>query len=249
MARRPGAGTAVPSATAPRTPCTARAGCAWHPSLPGGRAGNSGKAPSGPPPRSRRPQTSPPRPAQPDLRRIRLPRRAVRVRRRAAAVPAPRPARRTRPARPLVRDDPYEPVGDRGHPHRPHRHAPGVDLARLPRVHRPPGTPDHTMGLRARRLPRRQPHHQAPRSSTGTAGAPPPQGLDAATPYASSLLQPNVAARVRAAFPLLGSPAGPTAEATVCAMPLQTVACGDNVTLEDQLRDWSEKLRCRCTAP
>ncbi|MGW0728696.1 hypothetical protein [Streptomyces mirabilis] len=76
-----------------------------------------------------------------------------------------------------------------------------------------------------------------------------PQGLDAATPYASSLLQLNVAARVRAAFPLLGSPAGPTAEATVCAMPLQTVACGDNVTLEDQLRDWSEKLRCRCTAP
>lgn len=44
-----------------------------------------------------------------------------------------------------------------------------------------------------------------------------PEGFDAATPYAYSLLQPNTAARVRVTFPALGSPAGLAAEATVCA--------------------------------
>jgi hypothetical protein len=34
----------------------------------------------------------------------------------------------------------------------------------------------------------------------------------------------------------LGSPAGLAAEATVCAQLLQTVARGDNLALEDQLR-------------
>ncbi|MFM9493615.1 hypothetical protein ACKI1Q_08245 [Streptomyces galilaeus] len=72
-----------------------------------------------------------------------------------------------------------------------------------------------------------------------------PQGFDAATLYAYSLLQEDVAARVRAAFPVLGSPAGLAAEATLCAQLLQTVARGDNLTLEDQLRDWSEELRRR----
>jgi hypothetical protein len=72
-----------------------------------------------------------------------------------------------------------------------------------------------------------------------------PEGFDAATLYAYTLLQPDLAARVRDAFPVLGSPAGLAAEATVCAQLLQTVACGDNLTLEDQLRDWSEELRRR----
>ena len=69
-----------------------------------------------------------------------------------------------------------------------------------------------------------------------------PEGFDAATLYAYSLLLPDTAARVRDAFPVLGSPAGLAAEATVCAQLLQTVARGDNLTLEDQLRHWSEEL-------
>ncbi|MES9520800.1 hypothetical protein [Streptomyces capoamus] len=64
--------------------------------------------------------------------------------------------------------------------------------------------------------------------------------------YAYTLLQPDTAARVRAAFPILGSPAGlAAAEATVCAQLLQTVSRGDNLVLEDRLRDWSEDLRRR----
>ncbi|MGW7613706.1 hypothetical protein ACWGKW_42050 [Streptomyces sp. NPDC054766] len=58
-------------------------------------------------------------------------------------------------------------------------------------------------------------------------------------------MQPNVAARVRAVFPVLGSQAGLAAEATVCAMLLQTVSRGDNLTLEGPLRDWSKELRRR----
>ncbi|WP_240496421.1 hypothetical protein [Streptomyces torulosus] len=72
-----------------------------------------------------------------------------------------------------------------------------------------------------------------------------PEGFDAAMLYAYSLLQEDVATRVRDAFPILGSPAGLAAEATVCAQLLQTVARGDNLTLENQLRDWSEELRRR----
>ncbi|MGA5042013.1 hypothetical protein ACPCA8_34015 [Streptomyces capoamus] len=63
--------------------------------------------------------------------------------------------------------------------------------------------------------------------------------------YAYTLLQPDTAARVRPAFPILGSPAGLAAEATVCAQLLQTVSRGDNLVLEDRLRDWSEDLRRR----
>ncbi|WP_331749069.1 hypothetical protein OIA45_48395 (plasmid) [Streptomyces chartreusis] len=72
-----------------------------------------------------------------------------------------------------------------------------------------------------------------------------PEGFDAAMLDAYSLLQENVAARVRDVFPVLGSPAGLAAEATVCAQLLQTVSRGDNLTLEDQLRHWSEGLRRR----
>ncbi|WP_225840445.1 hypothetical protein [Streptomyces sp. NK08204] len=72
-----------------------------------------------------------------------------------------------------------------------------------------------------------------------------PEGFDAATLYAYTLLQPGTAARVRAAFPLLGSPAGLAAEAIMCAQLLQTVARGDNLVLEDRLRDWAEELRQR----
>ncbi|USQ85606.1 hypothetical protein NFX46_18615 [Streptomyces phaeoluteigriseus] len=70
-----------------------------------------------------------------------------------------------------------------------------------------------------------------------------PEGFDAATLYACTLLQPDLAARVRDAFPVLGSPVGLAAEATVCAQLLQIVACGDSLTLADPLRDWAEELR------
>ncbi|MFF8717143.1 hypothetical protein ACF07T_37800 [Streptomyces sp. NPDC015184] len=72
-----------------------------------------------------------------------------------------------------------------------------------------------------------------------------PQGFDCATLYAYTLLQPDTAARVLAAFPILGSPAGLVAEATVCAQLLQTVSRGDNLVLKDRLRDWAENLRHR----
>ncbi|MCC9711697.1 hypothetical protein E4N62_44720 [Streptomyces sp. MNU76] len=72
-----------------------------------------------------------------------------------------------------------------------------------------------------------------------------PEGFDGATLYAYTLLQPDAAARVRDAFPVLGSPAGLAAEATVCAQLLQTVARGDNLVLEDRLRNWAEELRHR----
>ncbi|XDO63809.1 hypothetical protein HEP84_03575 [Streptomyces sp. RLB1-33] len=68
--------------------------------------------------------------------------------------------------------------------------------------------------------------------------------------YAYSLLQPSTAARVRTVFPVLGSPAGLAAEATVCAMPLQAVARGDHLAFADQFRNWSAKARWLpvCTA-
>jgi hypothetical protein len=72
-----------------------------------------------------------------------------------------------------------------------------------------------------------------------------PEGFDAAMLYAYTLLQPDTAARVRDAFPVLGSPVGLAAEATVCAQLLQTVSRGDNLILEGPLRDWSEDLRRR----
>jgi hypothetical protein len=72
-----------------------------------------------------------------------------------------------------------------------------------------------------------------------------PEGFDAATLYAYTLLQPDTAARVRAVFPVLGSPAGLAAEATVCAQLLQTVSRGDNLTLTAPLQAWSEELRRR----
>jgi hypothetical protein len=45
------------------------------------------------------------------------------------------------------------------------------------------------------------------------------------------------------------SPADLAAEATVCAMPLQAVARGDNLTFADQFRNWSEELRHCCPSP
>ncbi|MGW7134315.1 hypothetical protein ACWGIA_39080 [Streptomyces bobili] len=72
-----------------------------------------------------------------------------------------------------------------------------------------------------------------------------PEGFDAATLYAYTLLQENVTAPVRTAFPILGSPAGLAAEATGCAQLLHTGSRGDNVPLEDRLRAWSEELRRR----
>lgn len=72
-----------------------------------------------------------------------------------------------------------------------------------------------------------------------------PQGFDPATLYAYSLLKPDTAAPVRVAFPVVGSPVGLTAEATVCAQLLQTVSRGDNLILATPLRAWSEELRRR----
>ncbi|MFC5955567.1 hypothetical protein ACFP51_14045 [Streptomyces pratens] len=63
--------------------------------------------------------------------------------------------------------------------------------------------------------------------------------------YTYTLLQPNVANRVRIVFPVLGNPAGLPAAATVFAMLLQTVACGDKFALTDRLQGWSEELRRR----
>jgi hypothetical protein len=70
-----------------------------------------------------------------------------------------------------------------------------------------------------------------------------PEGFDAATLYAYSPLQEDAATRVRDTFPVLDSPAGLAAEATVCAQLLQTVSRGDNLALADQLRDCSAELR------
>ncbi|GGU69076.1 hypothetical protein [Streptomyces daghestanicus] len=72
-----------------------------------------------------------------------------------------------------------------------------------------------------------------------------PAGFDGAMLYAYSLLQPVTAARVRAAFPILGTPDGLAAETTVCAMLLQTVDRGDNLPLADQLQQWASELRFR----
>ncbi|MER5532606.1 hypothetical protein [Streptomyces mirabilis] len=72
-----------------------------------------------------------------------------------------------------------------------------------------------------------------------------PKGFDAATLYAYSLLQPDTAARVRDAFPVVGSTASLAAEAAVCAQLLQTVVGGDNLVVEDQFRNWAEELRHR----
>ncbi|WP_328675084.1 hypothetical protein [Streptomyces sp. NBC_00343] len=72
-----------------------------------------------------------------------------------------------------------------------------------------------------------------------------PEGVDSATLYGYTLLQPGTAAHVRDAFPVLGSTAGLAAEATVCTQLLQTVTRGDNLVLEDQLGRWAEELRRR----
>ncbi|MFF4517609.1 hypothetical protein [Streptomyces mirabilis] len=66
-----------------------------------------------------------------------------------------------------------------------------------------------------------------------------PAGFGWAMLYAYPLLQPDTAARVRAAFPVLGSPDTLAAEATVCAMLLQTVDRGDNLVLADELGTWA----------
>ncbi len=49
-------------------------------------------------------------------------------------------------------------------------------------------------------------------------------------------------------LPILGSPTGLAAEATVCAMLLQTVERGDNLTLTDPPHQWAAALRRRAGA-
>ncbi|MFD4412453.1 hypothetical protein [Streptomyces sp. NPDC058475] len=74
-----------------------------------------------------------------------------------------------------------------------------------------------------------------------------PVGFDCSMLYAYSLLHPGVAARVRSAFPMLGSPDALAAEATVCAMLLQSVDRGDNLVLANPLREWAADLRRRAS--
>ncbi|MFJ8732286.1 hypothetical protein [Streptomyces bauhiniae] len=75
-----------------------------------------------------------------------------------------------------------------------------------------------------------------------------PAGFDAAMLYAYSLSRPATAARVRTAFPILGSRDALAAEATVCAMLLQTVDRGDNPDLAGPLRTWAAELGTRSSA-
>ncbi|MFD8915034.1 hypothetical protein [Streptomyces sp. NPDC059575] len=75
-----------------------------------------------------------------------------------------------------------------------------------------------------------------------------PAGFDAAMLYAYSLTHPATAARVHAAFPILGSRDALAAEATVCAMLLQTVDRGDNPDLAAPLHAWATELRDRTPA-
>lgn len=70
-----------------------------------------------------------------------------------------------------------------------------------------------------------------------------PRGYDHATLLAYSLLQPDIANRVRECFPELGSPATWAGEAAAVAELLQTVARGDNEELAKPLKAWVEQLR------
>ncbi|MER5783083.1 phosphotransferase [Streptomyces mobaraensis] len=70
-----------------------------------------------------------------------------------------------------------------------------------------------------------------------------PYGYDAATLYAYSLAEPDMAARVREAFPELGTPATWAGEAAIVAELLQTTARGDNQALIDPLEVWARRLR------
>ncbi|MEU3356084.1 hypothetical protein [Streptomyces sp. NPDC037389] len=69
-----------------------------------------------------------------------------------------------------------------------------------------------------------------------------PYGYDQATLYAYSLHQPDLATRVRTAFPELGTPTAWAGEATIAAELLQTVARGDNAELAEHLHAWVEQL-------
>ncbi|MDT0448366.1 hypothetical protein [Streptomyces hesseae] len=72
-----------------------------------------------------------------------------------------------------------------------------------------------------------------------------PYGYDQATLYAYGLHQPDLARRVRTAFPELGTPATWTGEATIAAELLQTVARGDNAELAEPLHAWAKQLHAR----
>ncbi|MFG3013772.1 hypothetical protein ACGFZB_25685 [Streptomyces cinerochromogenes] len=72
-----------------------------------------------------------------------------------------------------------------------------------------------------------------------------PAGFDAAMLYAYTLRCLATAARVRETFPALGRSETLAAEATVCAMLLQTVDRGDNLVLEYPLRMWAQEIRRR----
>jgi hypothetical protein len=72
-----------------------------------------------------------------------------------------------------------------------------------------------------------------------------PWGYDQVTLYAYSLLQPDVADRVRDAFPLLGTTQTYAAEAVVCAELLQTVTRGTNLDLAGPLQKWADQLHDR----
>ncbi|HSA49264.1 MAG TPA: hypothetical protein VLH10_04025 [Yinghuangia sp.] len=69
-----------------------------------------------------------------------------------------------------------------------------------------------------------------------------PLGYDAATLHAHSLRTPDVAARIRAEFPVLDSPDGRIAEIVVTAELLHAVDHGDNLDLADALRAQARRL-------
>jgi hypothetical protein len=116
-------------------------------------------------------------------------------------------------------------------------------LAALVRRHTGPGR--DPLDSRRRRPALGQRHRAAEAAGDWEGWGRAPEGVDAATLCAYSLLQPDTAARVRDTFPVLGGPASLAAEATVCAQLLQTVARGDNLVLKDQLQDWAGELRHR----
>ncbi|WP_193581920.1 hypothetical protein [Streptomyces mobaraensis] len=70
-----------------------------------------------------------------------------------------------------------------------------------------------------------------------------PYGYDAATLYAYSLTDPGTAARVRDAFPELGTPDTWAGEAAIVVELLQTTARGDNQALIGPLETWARRLR------
>lgn len=70
-----------------------------------------------------------------------------------------------------------------------------------------------------------------------------PAGFDAAMLHVHTLTQPDTAAQIRAAFPVLDSETGRIAEIIATAMLLQSVARGDHLDLAEPLQRQAERLQ------